>query len=70
MYEFCVSTWQPLDQKIKSQLTETAQNFFHLLEQFTKPKKTNCMSIIILENAIQDVETSIRGQFQLYLYQN
>ena len=28
------------------------------------------MSIIILENTIQDVETSTCGQFQLYLYKN
>ena len=34
--KFCVWTWQKLDQKAKSQLTETAQNFFHLLEQFPK----------------------------------
>ena len=68
--QFCVLTWQALNQKIKSQLTETTQKNFHLLEQFAKLKKTNCMSIIILENTIQGVETSICGQFQLYLYQN
>ena len=34
--QFCVSTWQALDQKIKSQLTEMALNFFHLLKQFAK----------------------------------
>ena len=65
--QFCFLTWQALDQKIKSQLTKTAQNFFHSLEQFAKLKKTNCVSIIILENTIQDVETSTCGQFQLYL---
>ena len=63
-------TWKALNQKIKSQLTETAQNFSHLLEQFAKLKKTNCMSIMILENTIQDIETSNCGQFQLYLYEN
>ena len=68
--QFCVSTWQALDQKIKSQLTETAQIFFHLLEHFAKLKKTNCINIIILENAIQDVEASTCGQFQLYLYKS
>ena len=68
--KFCVWTWQKLDQKAKSQLTETAQNFFHLLEQFAKLKKSNCMNIIILENTIQEIETSTCGQFQLYLYKN
>ena len=68
MMKFCV--WTKLDQKAKSQLTETAQNFFHLLEQFAKLKKTNCMNIIILENTIQAIETSTCGQFQLYFYKN
>ena len=68
--KFCVWTWQKLDQKAKSQLTETAQIFFHLLEQFAKLKKSNCMNIIILENTIQEIETSTCGQFQLYLYKN
>ena len=68
--KFCVWTWQKLDQKAKSQLTETAQNLFHLLEQFAKLKKSNCMNIIILENTIQEIETSTCGQFQLYLYKN
>ena len=68
--KFFVWTWQKLNQKAKSQLTETAQNFFHLLEQFAKLKKTNCMNIIILENAIQAIETSTCDQFQLYCYKN
>ena len=68
--KLCVWTWQKLDQKGKSQLTETAQKFFHLLEQFAKLKKSNCMNIIILENTIQEIETPTCGQFQLYLYEN
>ena len=34
--KFCVETWQKMSQKTKDQLTDTAQNFFHLLEQFVK----------------------------------
>ena len=30
---FCVDTWQKMPQKNKNQLTETAQNLFHLSEQ-------------------------------------
>ena len=37
--KFCVETWQKMSQKTKIQLTETAQNLFHLLEQFAKLKK-------------------------------
>ena len=36
--KFCVMSWQKMSQKTKSQLTETAQNLFHLMEQFAKLK--------------------------------
>ena len=39
--KFCVGTWQKMSQKRKDQLTDTAQNFFHLLEQFAKLKKNS-----------------------------
>ena len=45
-----IETWRKMSQKTKDQLKDTAQNFFHLLEQFAKLKKTRCMSILILEN--------------------
>ena len=66
--KFCVETWQKMSQKTKDQLTDTAQNFFHLLEQFVKLKKTHCMNILILENQIQDLIRPHCGQFQLYFY--
>ena len=31
--KFCDETWQKMSQKTKDQRTDTAQNFFHLLEQ-------------------------------------
>ena len=65
--KFCVETWQKMSQKTKDQLTDTAQNFFHLLEQFAKLKKTHCMNVLILENDIQDL---ISREFQLYFYKN
>ena len=68
--KFCVETWQKMSQKTKDQLTDTAQNFFHLLEQFTKLKKTHCMNILILENQIQDLISPNWGQFQLQFYKN
>ena len=51
-------------------MTGTAQNFFHLLEQFAKLKKTHCMNILILENQIQDLVSPNCGLFQLYFYKN
>ena len=56
--------------KTKSQLTETAQNLFHLMEQFAKLKNSQCMNIIILENRVQDLLSADCGLFQLYFYKN
>ena len=56
--KFCVETWQKMSHKVKDQLTDTAQIIFHLLEEFTKLKKTECMNILILENNVE----SITGQ--------
>ena len=58
--KFCVGTWQKMSQKGKNQLTDTAQNVFHLLEQFSKLEK----------NQIQDLISPNCRQFQLYFYKN
>ena len=68
--KFCVETWQKMSQKTKDQLTDTVQNFFHLLKQFAKFKKTYCMNILILENQIHDLISPNCGQFRLYFYKN
>ena len=70
LMKFCVDTWQKMSQKTKSQLTETAQNLFHLMEQFAKLKNSQCMNITILENRVQDLLTADCGPFQLYFYKN
>ena len=54
----CVETWQKMSHKVKEQLPDTTQIIFHLLEQFTKLKKTECMNILILVNNVE----SITGQ--------
>ena len=43
--KFSVDSWENMTHTKKEQLTETAQNFFHLLQQFANTKKTNDMSI-------------------------
>ena len=68
--KFFVVIWQKVPQKTKSQLTETAQNLFHLMEQFAKLKKSQCMNVIILENKVQDLLKSDCGPFQLYFYKD
>ena len=67
---FCVNTWQKMSQKTRNQLTEIAQNLFHLMKQFAKLKKSHCMNIIILENNLQDLLKPDCGPFQLYFYKN
>ena len=59
-----------MQQKTKNQLTDTTQNFFHLLEHFAKLKKSRCMNILILENSVQSLTSSTCGSFQLYFYKN
>ena len=66
----CVETWQKMSHKVKDQITDTTQIFFHLLEQFAKLKKTNCMDILIFENDVQRIDTSACAEFQLYFYKN
>ena len=67
---FCVMSWQKMSQKTKSQLTETAENLFHLMEQFAKLKKSQCMNILILENRVQNLLSSTCNLFQLYICKN
>ena len=54
----------------KEQLTDTAQNFFHLLNEFSKLKKTNEMNILIVELPFQEITYSSCGLFQLCFYKN
>ena len=56
--------------KKKDQLTDAAQNFFYLLKQFAKLKKSHCMNLLILKNAIQEITTDTCGEFQLQFYKN
>ena len=51
-------------------MTETAQNFFHLLQQFTKLKKINDKNILILEQPVQDLTSSNCWIVRLYFYKN
>ena len=68
--EFFVESWENMTHTKEEQLNETAQNFFHLLQQFTRLKETNDMSILILEQPVQVLTSSSCGIFQLYFYKN
>ena len=68
--KFSVDSWENMTDTKKEQLTETVQNFFHLLQQFAKLKKANNMSILILKQPVQNFPSSNCGIFQLYFYKN
>ena len=68
--KFSVDSWENMTHTKKEKLTETVQNFFRLLQQFAKLKKTNDMSILILEQPVQNLTSSNCGIFQLYFYKN
>ena len=68
---FDSNVWEKLSHQKKSQLNETATNFFHLLYQFAKlKKKSNKMNIVIIKNNLQELSSSTCGIFQLYFYKN
>ena len=56
--KFAINDWEKLHHSEKEQLTDTVQNFFHLLTQFAELKKTNEMNILILENPVQELTSS------------
>ena len=68
--KFSINVWEKLPHTKKEQLTDTAQNFFHLLAQFAKLKRTNDMNILIVKHAVQELTSSTCGLFQLYFCKN
>ena len=68
--KFSIFKWEKLPHTKKEQLTKTAQDFFHLLYQFAKLKKSNEITIVIVENDLQELTSDTCGIFQLYFYKN
>ena len=67
---FDSSIWEKLPHSKKELLNDTAQNFFHLLQQFAKLKKSTKMNIVIVENDLQELMSSTCRIFQLYFFKN
>ena len=66
--KFSAINWEKLKPSEKEKLTDTAQNFFHILTEFAKLKKE--MTLIIVEHPIQQITASTCGIFQIYFYKN
>ena len=56
--KFSINVWGKLPHTKKEQLTDTAQNFFHLLVQFAKLKRTNDINILIVDHPVQESTSS------------
>ena len=50
--KFSTDSWEKLPHTKKDQLTDTAQNLFHLLSEFSKLKNRKEMNILILEHPV------------------
>ena len=68
--KFSTDSLEKLPYTKKEQLADTSQNFFHLLTEFSKLKKTKEINILILEHPVQEITSSTCGLFQLYFYKN
>ena len=68
--KFCVETWQKMPIKTKNQLTETAQNLFHLLEQFAKLKKKSVYEYNNNTKRCSKLTKCNLWSFQSYFYKN
>ena len=68
--KFSTDSWEKLLHTKKEQLTNTSQNFFYLLTEFSKLKKTKEINILILEHPVQETTGTTCCLFQLYFYKN
>ena len=54
-----------------SKLTETARDFFHLLAEFAKGNNlTNEITVIMMDDEVQELYSDTCSNFQLYFYKN
>ena len=67
---FSINVWGKLLHTKKEQLTETAQNFFHLLAQFARLKRTKDMNILTVKHPVLELTRSTCGLSQLYFCKN
>ena len=54
----------------KRQLTRTAQEFFHTLNEFAKIHKRKVVDVFMVDDCLQNLESDTCGLFQLYFYVN
>ena len=69
--KFNMSAYKRLSKKEIDSLSETAQNVFHFINAFGK--KLNLKSFVsvwMVEDRLQDLDSATCGIFQVYFYEN
>ena len=54
----------------KSQMTKTAQDFFHTLFEFARVHKRKVVKVYMVDDCLQDLKSDSCRIFQLYFYTN
>ena len=69
--QFNLNACKNLTKKELDSLSDAAQNFFHFVQAFgNKLKLRNLVNIWMVEDRVQDLDSSTCGTFQLYFYDN
>ena len=54
----------------RSEMTKTAQDFFHMLFEFAKVHNRKIVNVYMVDDCLQDLKSDTCGIFQLYFYMN
>ena len=69
--KFSMGSYKALSNAEILSLSETSRHFFQLLESFVKSENlTKFTNIWLLEDPVQEIETSTWGPFQLWFHEN
>ena len=69
--KFSIETYHKLEKSEISKLTDTAKDFFHLLAEFAKVNNLpNEMTVVLVDDKIQEIYSNTCGLFQFYFYKN
>ena len=70
--KFSIETYHKLKKTNEiSKLTDITKDFFHLLAEFAKVNNlSNEMTVVLVDDEIQEIYSDTCGLFQLYFYKN
>ena len=67
---FSINSYNKLYEDEKYSLSETANDFLYFVESFALYENEKLVHLWLLEDAMQDIDTSTCGPFQTYFYEN